>query len=157
MKAVVMFCVLVPIMGLGQIGPEAEKKFVSNCYGSSMIMLPLLEFTTQEKGGYYTLKYFKNPYAPKPGEEMDFNFRANKYEIEYLRKFLISRFGDFKKKSLKIGDNTLYVRGIFNEGYEQDGFNRPACGDCEIMVSVDDRSSFKMTKSCVNNLFDFRE
>ena len=152
-----MFCLLAPMLGLGQMEPQAETKFVSNCYGSSRMMLPLLEYTVEENSGYYTLKYLDNPYTPKPGKEVDFSFRANKHEIEYLRRFLIGRFGDFKKKSLRIGNNTLYAKGIFNEAYEQDGFNRPACRNCEIMVSIDDQSSFKMTKSCVNNLFDLRD
>ncbi|MFZ9031646.1 MAG: hypothetical protein ACO20F_10230 [Robiginitalea sp.] len=157
MKNVVLFCFLASILGLGQMGREGETKFVSNCFGTSSAQLPLLEYTTQGEGGYYTLKYFKDSNARRKGEESGFSFSANKYELEYLRKFLISGFGNYKKKSLKVGENTLYVRGIYNTGYEQDGIKSPACDDCQISVSVNDRSSFIMTKSCVNNLFDIKE
>lgn len=153
----VLFCLLAPVLGLGQVGQMEETKFVSNCFGNSLTIFPLLEYTAQEQGGYYTLKYIKYPYAPRRGEEIGFNFKANKHELEYLRKFFISGFGNYKKKSLKVGSSTLNVRGIYNSAYELDGISRPACDDCEISVSVNERSSFVMTKSCVNNLFDFRE
>ena len=154
MKKVVLFFLLAPLLGLGQTGQVGDTKSVSNRFGTSSIELPLLEYTAQGDGGYYTFKYLN---GRKKGEESSFTFSANKYELEYLRKFFIRGFGNYKKRSLKLGDNTLYVTGIYNPGYEQDGIRRPPCEDCEISVSVNDGSSFTLTKPRVNKLFDFNE
>lgn len=157
MKKVVLFYLLAPFLGLGQMGQVGETKVVSNRFGTSSEELPLLEYTPQREGGYYTFKYFKDLNARRKREVSGFTFSANEYELEYLRNFFISGFGNYKKRSLKVGDNILYVTGIYNSGYEQDGIKRPACADCEISVSVNDRSSFKLTKPCVKNLFDINQ